>query len=216
MVASGRESASGRAWLVEWSIAGRPQSVHLAGRLAVGRSKVMDVVIDDPYVSREHCILEPEDGGVRVDASRSMNSIVVDGREMKCAIFRAAGSFSIGRTIVQLRPVSSNEDTTLSMSRQIPLLTFRRSTRELLVADGTVVTQLSASEAAALEAIIARYPDAADHATIARAIWGEPDYPRYLIHRLIQRLRDRLGDFGDMIENVRGAGYRLRGPVDVC
>jgi DNA-binding response OmpR family regulator len=31
----------------------------------------------------------------------------------------------------------------------------------------------------------------------------------------MQRLRDRLGDFGDLIENVRGAGYRLRGPMDM-
>jgi DNA-binding response OmpR family regulator len=176
----------------------------------------MDLSVDDPYVSRQHCTLELEDGGVRVDASRSMKTIVVDGRELKCVVFRQAGSFSIGRTILQLRPSSWTEDTTLSMSRAIPLLTFRRSTRELLVADGTVVTQLSALEAAALEAIVARYPDCADHATMARAIWGEADYPRYLIHRLVQRLRDRLGDFGEMIENVRGAGYRLRGPVDIC
>jgi len=52
---------------------------------------------------------------------------------------------------------------------------------------------------------VARYPDAADHSTIACAIWGEPDYPRYLIHRLMQRLRDRLGELRRPIENVRGS-----------
>ena len=175
----------------------------------------MDVVIDDPYVSREHCTIEREDGGVRVDASRSTNLICVDGREMKCAAFHGAGSFSVGQTTLQIREASATEDTTLHMGHTIPTLVFRRSTRELFSPDGTLIAQLSTSEAAGLEAMVARFPDAADHSTIARAIWGEADYPRYLIHRLMQRLRDRLGDFGDLIENVRGAGYRLRGPMDM-
>jgi hypothetical protein len=215
MADTGRGNGSGGAWWVEWHVAGKSRCVQLTGRLTVGRSRLMDVVIEDPYVSREHCVLELEDGGVRVDASHSTNMIVVDGRDMKCAMFRGAGSFSIGGTVVQLRPGSAAEDTTLHLSHTTPRLTLRRSTRELLAPDGTLIAQLSMSEAAALEAIVARYPDAVDHATMARAIWGEPDYPRYLIHRLIQRLRDRLGDFGELIENVRGAGYRLRGPMDV-
>lgn len=209
------DSPSAHAWWVEWHQAGEPRRVQLTGRLTVGRSKLMDVVVDDPYVSREHCTLELEGGSVCVDASRSMNLIVVDGRGMECAIFHEAGSFSIGQTIVLLRPASATQDTTLHLSRTTPTLTLRRSTRELLSADGTLVAQLSMSEAAALEAIVSRFPDAADHATLARAIWGEPDYPRYLIHRLMQRLRDRMGDFADLIENVRGAGYRLRGPMNL-
>ena len=215
MAATGRDNGSGRGWWVEWRTAGRLRRVELTRRLTVGRSQLMDVVIDDPYVSREHCTIEPEDGGVRVDASRSTNLICVDSREMKCAMFRARGSFSIGQTTLQLRPASETEDTTLHMGRTIPTLVFRRSTREMFSPDGTLIAQLSTAEAAGLEAIVARYPDAADHSTIACAIWGEPDYPRYLIHRLMQRLRDRLGDFGDLIENVRGAGYRLRGPMDL-
>jgi hypothetical protein len=212
---TGRGIGSSRAWWVEWQREGKSQSVRLTSRLTVGRSKLMNVVIDDPYVSREHCILQIENGGVRVDASHSMNLIVVDGREMECAMFQHSGSFLIGQTIVQLRPLSANDETTLHLSRATPMLTFRRSTRELLSADGTVIAQLSTSEAAALEAMVAQFPDAADHATLARAIWGEADYPRYLIHRLIQRLRERLGDFGDQIENVRGTGYRVRAPIDL-
>ncbi|MGA3057385.1 MAG: FHA domain-containing protein [Candidatus Limnocylindrales bacterium] len=215
MGTTGLERTSSRTWWVEWHDSGKPQRVELTGRLTVGRSRHMDVVIDDPYVSREHCTLELDADGVRVDASHSTNLICVDGRDMKCAMFRRAGSFSIGQTTVQLRPASVTQDTTLHMSRTTPTLTLRRSTRELLSADGTLIAQLSMSEAAALEAIVTRFPDAADHATISRAIWGEPDYPRYLIHRLIQRLRDRMGDFADLIENVRGAGYRLRGPMDL-
>lgn len=215
MVEARRLKASSTAWWIEWHRSGVARRVPLTGRLTVGRSRLMGVVIDDPYVSREHCVLQLEDGVVRVDASLSVNLIVVDGREMKCVVFRQAGSFSIGQTVVQLRPVSAADDATLQMSHTTPTLTLRRSTRELLSADGTLLAQLSASEAATLDVIASRFPNAADQSAIARAISDNPDYPSYLIHRLVQRLRDRMGDYGHVIENVRGAGYRLRGPLNL-
>ena len=214
MVESNRSEPPRSTWFVEWQTAGRPRCIELAARMTVGRSKTMDVVIDDPYVSREHCVLEMVGATVRVDATIGSNVVTVDGRDLKLAVFRDAGSFSIGRTIVQLHH-GADEDSTLHMSRVIATLTFRRSTRELFSPDGTLIAQLAPAEGAALEAIAARYPDAADHATISQAIWGEPDHERYLIHRIVQRLRERLGDFGDLIENVRGAGYRLKGPLDL-
>jgi hypothetical protein len=209
------DEASSRRWWIEWPTAASLRSLELRGRLTVGRSKLMDVVVDDPYVSRDHCILELDHGAVRVDSSHGTNVISVDGREVKQARFVRAGSFSIGQTTLRLRLASDEEETTLYLSHTAPRLVFRRSTREVLAADGTLIAQLSTSEAAAFEAIAGRYPDAADHATLAQAIWGDHDYPRYLIHRLIQRLRDRLGDHGTLIENVRGAGYRLRGPLEM-
>jgi predicted component of type VI protein secretion system len=202
-------------WWVEWHSGGEPRRVVLNGRLRLGRSAQADIVIEDPYVSREHCTLEVQDGGVLVDASRSVNRIRVNGREMECVHFAQAASFVVGGTSVEVRPIAVSDETTLYMTRPAPTLTFRRSTRELLAPEGTVIVQLSTHEAAALDAIASKFPDAADHDTIAAATWGEPDYPRYLIHRLMQRLRERLGDHADLVENVRGAGYRIRSPLDL-
>jgi hypothetical protein len=202
-------------WWVEWRTGGEQRRTLLAGRLTVGRSTSTDVVIDDPYVSRRHCILEVEAGGVRVDASGSLNRIWVGDGDFDCVLLQEAGAFRIGETTIALRPVSPNEDSTLHLSQRRPALILRRSTRELMAPDGTVIAQLSASEEAALYEIAIRYPDAADHDTLGRAIWGKDAFDRYLIHRLVQRLRERMGDCGDLIENVRGAGYRLRAPVDV-
>jgi hypothetical protein len=207
---------SGTAWFVEWQVAGIRRVLELTGRLTVGRSKGMDVVVDDPYVSREHCVLEIDgSGSVRVDATCGSNVVTVDGRDLKLAVMRGTSSFSIGRTLIQLRQGGGAEDSTLHMSQARPTLTFRRSTRELFAPDGTLVAQLAPLEGSALETIAARFPDAADHVTLSLALWGEPDHERYLIHRMVQRLRDRLGDYGDLIENVRGAGYRLKGPIDL-
>jgi pSer/pThr/pTyr-binding forkhead associated (FHA) protein len=175
----------------------------------------MDVVIDDLYVSREHCVLELEDDGVRVDASKSVNRISVNGRPLEFALFSQAGTFTIGETAIHLRPASPSEDTTLVLSRSVPTLVFRRSTRELFAADGALIAQFSSHEGAALQAIVGAYPDAASTQQISSAVWGEPDYESYLIHRLMQRVRSRMGNFADLIENVRGAGYRLREPIDM-
>jgi DNA-binding response OmpR family regulator len=156
-----------------------------------------------------------EGAGVRVDASRSLNRIRVNGQDHECVMFADAGSFVVGQTTVQMRPVSPTEDTTLQLTQRPPLLTLRRSTRELVAPDGTLIAQLSASEELALYEIAIRYPDAADHDSIGQSIWGQDAYDRYLIHRLVQRLREKLGDSADLIENVRGAGYRLRAPLEL-
>ena len=216
MAASGPGEPASGAWWVEWRNAGEPRRALLTCRLSVGRSQSVDLRIDDPYVSREHCILELEDGGVRVDASHSMNRVLVGGRDFECVLIKEAGSFLIGQTTIQLRPVSPTDDSTLHLSHMPPAHSLRRSTRELIAADGTVNAQLSASEGTALYEIAIRFPDAADHDTIGRAIWGGDAYDRYLIHRLVQRLRDRMGDSADLIENVRGSGYRLKAPLDMC
>ena len=215
MGATGPEKASRRAWGVEWRDAGGSRRVSLKEHLTVGRAQSMDAVIDDPFVSREHCTLDLDDNGVRVDSRGSKNQIVIDGSLLDCIVFKHAGMFVIGETTVHLRPASATQDTTLQLSRTTPTLTLRRSTRELFAPDGTLTTQFSAQEAAALGAIAESFPDAADTDRISSAVWGEPDYDAVLIYRLMQRVRGRMGDFAHLVENVRGAGYRLRGPMDL-
>ena len=187
----------------------------LSNRLTLGRSPAMDVVIEDPYISREHCTLELAGEGVLVDASKSLNRVRANGLELQSVVIAEPGSFIVGQTTVSLRPVAPTEDTTLLLGRSPGQLSFRRSTRELFAPDGTLIAQLSTAEGSALCQIAARYPDAADHDSIGQAIWGEGCYDRYLIHRLVQRLRDRMGDYAAQLENVRGAGYRLRAPLEL-
>ena len=49
---------------------------------------------------------------------------------------------------------------------------------------------------------------------LLRMVWGaEPDMQTRTVDVHIQRLRTKLGDAGDMIETVRGYGYRLATPA---
>jgi DNA-binding winged helix-turn-helix (wHTH) protein len=127
------------------------------------------------------------------------------------------GAFTVGQTVLRVRRSEALEsDATLRLEHEAPALTLRRSTRELVNRQGVVVAALSESEGAALAALALSYPDAASHEDLGRAVWGDLGYDRYQIHRLLTRLRQRLGDQAELLENVRGAGYRLTGPIVVA
>jgi DNA-binding response OmpR family regulator len=175
----------------------------------------MDIMLDDPYVSRDHCVLIRADGHVQVVTTRGRNHILVSGREVDAAMLAPGEAFIVGQTTVRVRRVVGNEDDeTLPLGQDHTLLTLRRSTRELVTCDGALIAQFSASEFSVFELLARCYPDAASHARVGEAVWRDVGYDQYQIHRLIQRIRRRLGDWEGLLENVRGAGYRLRRPVD--
>jgi hypothetical protein len=203
------------AWWVEWQTEGRRQRAQVVGELTIGRSAPMDVVLDDPYASRQHCVIRIVDGRPFVDARGSLNQIRVNGQLVKTASLSEGASFTVGRTPLRVRFEGRTGDTTWFLRDTQSSLRLRRSTRELIGRDDEVLVRFSNAESAALAAVAGRHPDAADHAEIGHAVWGEYPFDQYQIHRLFQRIRQRLGARGDMIENVRGAGYRLREPIDL-
>jgi hypothetical protein len=218
----GHGGSTGRSWWVEWPDGHGIRRVQLVGRLTVGRSRQSDVVVDDMYVSREHCVVELDGDDVRVDASKSVNGVLVGGRLLESACFTEPGTFTIGETTITLTTTADADEATRLLARpepgaaaKAPRLGYRRSTRELFGPDGALVAQFSAQEGAAFGEIASRYPDAASTAQISTAVWGEPDYETYLIHRLLQRIRRRMGGHADLIENVRGAGYRSRDRIEL-
>lgn len=92
-------------------------------------------------------------------------------------------------------------------------MVFRVSSRELSTDAGHLVAQFSSAEAQAFEAVACAFPQVASHDDVGVAVWGPRAYDRYQVHRLMQRVRLRMGDWGTSLSNIRGAGYRLS--VDV-
>ena len=68
-------------------------------RWVIGSSTSCDVVIDDPYVSNMHCILERRAGGSMVVRDRnSRNGTHVDGNVVEGAELRVGSYLTLGRT----------------------------------------------------------------------------------------------------------------------
>lgn len=204
-------------WWVEWREGSALERIPLDGVVTIGRAAGCDIVLDDPYVSRLHCTVAIVDGRAFVDARSALNPVVAGGREVATASLGHGGVFSVGRTSFRLwHAVEAGEETLkLAPERMTPALVLRSSTRELVDYEGTLIAQFSASEYLAFAELARRFPDAANHHQLGLAVWGGDGFDQYQLHRLLQRIRQRLGDAGSLLENVRGAGYRLRAAVTV-
>lgn len=202
-----------RPWSIEWTEAGSTRRFELRGVLAIGRAEGIAIRVADPYISRQHCVISLVDGRPVVDATGSLNRIRVAGDDFSTVTLSEGDVFVLGKTAFRVGRAAA-DTTTLILRTPTARLLLRRSTRELLDHEGTLIAQFSVAEFAAFEATAARYPDAASHAEVAQAVWGSLGYDQYQIHRLMQRVRQRLGDAGDLLENVRGAGYRLGAAVE--
>lgn len=84
--------------------------------ILLGRSKICDVPVLDPILSRQHCSLEVSTkGDVKLQDLDSANGTFIDGKRTKEAHLGEGKSFQIGRTEVKLVRVdaSTEEEKTL-------------------------------------------------------------------------------------------------------
>jgi len=72
---------------------------------------------------------------------------------------------------------------------------------------------LTATEYRLLEILLERRGRAQSRAQLLESVWeAQPDIQTRTVDMHVQRLRAKLGDEADLIETVRGLGYRFRGP----
>jgi pSer/pThr/pTyr-binding forkhead associated (FHA) protein len=74
----------------------KQQQVKLELPVIVGRSSDVDLTINDPAVSRQHCELFEADGRVRVRDLGSTNGTRVGGKKVPEAVLRPHDRFTIG------------------------------------------------------------------------------------------------------------------------
>ena len=196
-------------WYVEWREHGEIQRAELNRRLTIGRSSACDITLDDPYVSRSHCTIEPNGDFAVVDASSALNQIRVDGRDVDVASLGNGDAWMVGNTVMRVVVAGrSDEDTTLRLQGARPSFVLRCSTRELIAPGGRVL-QFSPSEFQAFEVLARCYPDAAGHNQLGAAVWAGLGFDQYQLHRLMQLIRRRVAEHGELVKAVRGSGYRL-------
>jgi two-component system, NtrC family, response regulator GlrR len=72
-----------------------------ADRCAVGSDPLNDLLLADETVSRFHCEIRAEPGGVRVRDLESLNGVVLDGVQVTDAFLRGGSLLRLGRTTVR-------------------------------------------------------------------------------------------------------------------
>ena len=90
-------------------------------------------------------------------------------------------------------------------------ITIDRSAHRVLV-DGNELV-LTATEYKLLVTLIERRGRVQTRPQLLETVWdAQPDIQTRTVDMHVQRLRTKLGEAGDLIETVRGFGYRFRGP----
>ena len=88
-----------------------------AARCSIGAHHRNDVVLDDPTVSRFHCEVVAEAGGLRVLDLESRNGTVLDGVVVRDARARAGSVLRLGKSALQLELGAEMNQVPLSEAR---------------------------------------------------------------------------------------------------
>ncbi len=90
-----------------------------ARRWVIGSAESCDIVIEDPFVSALHCVLERRPGGVLLVRDRpSRNGTMIDGNVVEAAELRVGSFLAIGRTtLVAVAAVGGMGASALSLLR---------------------------------------------------------------------------------------------------
>lgn len=70
-------------------------------RVTIGRVNA-DIVVNDPLISRVHCVLEIGEDGVLLRDLGSTNGTMVEGQRIQTAFLSSGSTFRVGRHILQL------------------------------------------------------------------------------------------------------------------
>jgi S-DNA-T family DNA segregation ATPase FtsK/SpoIIIE len=92
-------------------------ALELGKAVSVGRHADNDVVLDDPSVSRSHCLIYVTEGGVEIEDLGSTNGVRVEERRIKGRVeVRAGTTLTIGKLrcrLCRFEAAASPDETTV-------------------------------------------------------------------------------------------------------
>lgn len=179
----------------------------------IGRRADCDLVLDYDHVSRLHARVERTGDGYVVVDCQSTNGTFVNGRRIGDMQLLASGDrIAIGDiSITFFDAAAGDEATTLfrPISSDSPVR-CDSATWEVWIGDERVDTRLSLQEFELLSLLASRYGKVCTRDELGTAIWGRGNYDYNMLHRLILRLKRKLGPAHEgLIKSVTGVGYRI-------
>ena len=182
----------------------------------LGRSSACDLVLDYNYVSRQHARLEKTKDGYLIEDGGSTNGTFVNGRRISGQQMLASGDqIDIGELSLTFYDASA-KDTAATLFRPMPSdspIRCDSASWEVWVDDRKVDARLSLQEFELLSLLTSRYGRLCTREELGTAIWGRGNYDLNMLHRLVHRLKQKLGQELDvMVVSVAGKGYKLQAP----
>lgn len=183
----------------------------------IGRGQDADLVLDYEYISRLHAKVERTREGYIIIDCESTNGTEINGRRLTGQQVLASGddiqfgeirltfldSVAAVATTVFFRPTSGDSP-----------IRCDSSSWQVWIGDKLFEGRLSLQEFELLSLLTSRFGRICTREELGTAIWGRGNYDFNLLHRLILRLKRKLGsEHGTLIVSVPGKGYKITDPV---
>ncbi len=95
----------------EGKLAGYKKTVTKTGRILIGRDASCDFAIDDPLLSRQHCLIEVSENQVKLIDLKSRNGTYLNGKKIEEEILKFNDEIKLGKHIVTLLPLQKQTAT---------------------------------------------------------------------------------------------------------
>jgi hypothetical protein len=178
--------------------------------VTIGRSPECDIVLDFSYISRVHARVELRDSSYVLVDNGSTNGTFVNGKRMNARHTLSPGDHiavaDVSITFLEL--ADAGDGRTLAMPNDSPVR-CDPATREVWIDDEKVAARLSMQEFQLLLLLSTDYGRVCPRDELAMAIWGESNYDYNMLHRLVHRLKRKLGVQQALVHAVSGVGYVL-------
>ncbi|HUF54905.1 MAG TPA: FHA domain-containing protein [Dehalococcoidia bacterium] len=184
----------------------------------IGRAEDCEIVLDYASVSRQHARVERDeaDNYTLVDCG-STNGTFLNGRRLAASHRLNNGDqFTIGN--VNVRFVDGTGANAVSTVRGGPKksqpIWCDPESWTVWLNEKPVEFKLSAQEFQILDLLTGRYGQVCGRDQLGDAIWGRGNYDINMLHRLVHRLKEKLGDeYAPWVVSVPGVGYKIEQPT---
>lgn len=188
-------------------------------RILIGRSSGQDIVLNDPYASRQHAEIHRVDNAYRVHDLGSKNGIYVDGRrlgEKATAWLEDGMEIQFASTRFRFQDPSVTITAPSLIAVQEPALRVNPTTRQVYVDGELLDPPLSVKQFDLLWYLYQNRGRVVSKDEIAVNVWPEVEGEVYdaNIDRMVSRVRARIepdeGEDARFIVTIRGYGYQLK------
>ena len=184
--------------------------------IKIGRVKEMDIVIDNPSVSRNQAELVRQTNGTWIVRDLgSSNGTFVNGDKLSGdRPLQVGDEISMGDISVVFFDAASQEGVP-TVFRPMPAdcpIRCDSSSWEVWVGDRHVDSRLSVQEFELLSLLTSRYGRVCTRDELGTAIWGKGNYTYNMLHRVVHRLKQKLSSVPEWVASVPGVGYKIERP----
>lgn len=185
-------------------------------RIVIGRGSDCDIVLPERQASRQHLVIERDEGGYLLRDLGSKNGTFVNGKEVRDEPYRLRDGDEIQIALcVKMGFVGADATLPLELTGPNRGLRIDRAAKRVFVGGHEMIPPLSVAQYTLLELLLDCEGEVVSRDAVVAAVWSEEEemgISEQAIDALVRRLRERIAAIDPdhaYIVTLRGHGFRL-------